>query len=122
MASQYMVVDKLDIAHTARKMSVGTNHPASANMLGSDGTPGPVMLFINKQTEAKNPIVLPPPKELDDVADSAVSSFRRHMPGTAGGWGVGWMSTRTGVDREEGQLSFRRLGCWLEERKGRRRP
>ena len=39
MASQYMVVERLDIAQTRMKHTEGNSQPLSANMFGRDGMP-----------------------------------------------------------------------------------
>ena len=64
IASQYIVVEMDDNAHTRRNTIEGTNQPASANMFGSEGTPGPVMLLISSATDANMPMVFPPPNSV----------------------------------------------------------
>ena len=57
---QYMLVER-DVANQTRRMTMeGTSQPASANMFGSCGTPGPVMLLINSAIPANMPMFLPP--------------------------------------------------------------
>ena len=53
MASAYMVVESEVMNQMTRIVMVGTSQPASANMLGSCGTPGPVMLLISSAMPAK---------------------------------------------------------------------
>ena len=44
-------------------MMVGESQPASENMLGSPGTPGPVILLMSSAMPAKVPMVLLPKPE-----------------------------------------------------------
>ena len=54
MASAYMTVERLVISQTSRMHTVGASQPDSANMFGSCGTPGPVMLLISSATPANS--------------------------------------------------------------------
>ena len=60
MASQYMTVLRLVMIQITRIRIVGTSQPASANIFGSCGTPGPVMLLMRSAMPAKYEMFFPP--------------------------------------------------------------
>jgi hypothetical protein len=53
MASAYMTVESDVMAQITTIVIDGNSHPDSANMFGSCGTPGPVMLLIRSAMPAK---------------------------------------------------------------------